>query len=54
MPFLLLAVAAHLAVAHLLWRILNRSGVPPWGAVAANLLAVLLMLDLRRLGLPVW
>jgi hypothetical protein len=41
-PYLLLALAAHLAVAHLLWRILNRIAVPPWGATIAALLVVLL------------
>ncbi len=41
-PFLLLAVAAHLTVAHLLWRILNRCGVLPWGATVVSLLVMLL------------
>ena len=41
-PFLLLALAAHLGVAHLSWRILNRSGVWAWGATAASFLVVLL------------
>src|ERR1700709_1529198 len=42
LPFLLLALLAHLAVAHLLWRILNRVGVPAWGATIVGLLVVLL------------
>lgn len=41
-PFLLLALLVHLAVAHLLWRIMNRVGVPPWGATVASLLVMLL------------
>lgn len=42
LPYLLLAFAAHLTVAHLSWRILNRVGVPAWGATIAALLIVLL------------
>jgi hypothetical protein len=41
-PFLLLAIAAHLTVAHLGWRILGRCGVAPWGATAVSLLVILL------------
>ena len=41
-PYLLLALIAHLAVAHLLWRILNRVGVPAWGATIVGFLVVLL------------
>jgi hypothetical protein len=41
-PFLLLALLAHLTVAHLLWRVLLRSGVPPWGATIMSLLVMLL------------
>jgi uncharacterized membrane protein len=41
LPFLALAVLAHLTVAHLLWRILNRVGVAPW---AATILSVMVML----------
>ena len=41
-PYLGLALLAHLTVAHLLWRILNRVGVPPWGATIAAFLVVLL------------
>jgi hypothetical protein len=41
-PFLLLAIAAHLVVAHLLWRILNRARVAPWGATIVSLLVMLL------------
>jgi hypothetical protein len=39
-PFLILALAAHLAVVHLLWRLMVRTGVDRWIAVA---LAVLMM-----------
>jgi hypothetical protein len=42
LPYLLLAIAAHLAVAHLLWRILVRIAVPAWGATIVSLLVVLL------------
>jgi hypothetical protein len=42
LPYLLLALAAHLTVAHLLWRILNRVGVPAWGATIVGFLVVLL------------
>ena len=42
LPYLLLALAAHLTVAHLLWRILNRVGVPAWGATIIGFLVVLL------------
>lgn len=42
LPFLALAVAAHLTVAHLLWRLLGRVGVSPWLATGlAALVAVL-------------
>jgi hypothetical protein len=41
-PFLLLALLAHLTVAHLLWRILNRIGVPAWEATIVSLLVMLL------------
>jgi hypothetical protein len=41
-PFLLLAFAAHLTVAHLLWRILNRCGVPPWAGTIVSALVMLL------------
>src|SRR6188508_3441715 len=34
LPYLALAVLAHLAVVHLVWRILNRVGVQPWIATA--------------------
>jgi hypothetical protein len=42
LPYLLLALLAHLTVAHLSWRILNRVGVPPWGATIVGFLIVLL------------
>ena len=42
LPYLLLALAAHLAIAHLAWRILNRVGVPAWGATIVGFLVVLL------------
>jgi hypothetical protein len=42
LPYLLLALAAHLTVAHLTWRILNRVGVPAWGATIVGFLVVLL------------
>jgi hypothetical protein len=41
-PYLLLAVAAHLTVSHLLWRILNRAGIWPWAATIASVLVMLL------------
>src|SRR6185312_8041334 len=41
LPFLALAVLAHLAVAHLGWRILLRVGTHPW---VATLLSILVML----------
>lgn len=41
LPFLALAVLAHLAVAHLAWRILRRVGATPW---IATLLSILVML----------
>jgi hypothetical protein len=41
LPFLALAVVAHLVLCHLLWRILRRVGVEPW---IATLLSILLML----------
>jgi hypothetical protein len=41
-PYLGLALLAHLTVAHLLWRILNRVGVPAWGATIVAFLVVLL------------
>ena len=41
LPFLALAVLAHLAVAHLGWRILLRVGAHPW---VATLLSILMML----------
>jgi hypothetical protein len=40
LPFLALAVLAHLAVAHLIWRVLGRVGVSPW---IASLLSILIM-----------
>ncbi|CAN5210953.1 hypothetical protein BH11ACT4_BH11ACT4_01920 [soil metagenome] len=42
LPFLLLALLAHLAVAHLVWRILNRVGVAPWIATGLGLVVVFL------------
>ncbi|HEY5229664.1 MAG TPA: hypothetical protein VIJ11_02080 [Galbitalea sp.] len=42
LPYLALALLAHLAVAHLSWRILNRVGVPAWGATIVGFLIVLL------------
>ena len=42
LPFLLLALAAHLAVVHLSWRIMRRVGVQPW--IATALAGVLLVL----------
>lgn len=41
LPFLALAVLAHLTVAHLGWRILRRVGAAPW---VATLLSILVML----------
>ncbi|HEY8914007.1 hypothetical protein [Lacisediminihabitans sp.] len=41
LPFLALAVLAHLAVVHLAWRILSRAGVQPW---LASVLGIALML----------
>jgi hypothetical protein len=41
LPYLALAVLAHLSVAHLSWRILRRIGTWPWGA---TLLSILVML----------
>ncbi|MEB0001347.1 hypothetical protein QN345_01145 [Cryobacterium sp. 10I1] len=41
LPFLALAVIAHLAVVHVVWRILSRIGVLPW---LATLLSIFLML----------
>jgi hypothetical protein len=41
-PYLLCAIAAHLVVAHLLWRILNRCGLRAWGATAVAFLVILL------------
>lgn len=37
LPFLALAVLAHIAVVHLVWRILNRVGVQPWLASVLGL-----------------
>jgi hypothetical protein len=42
LPFLALAVFAHLAVVHLLWRILNRVGVQPWLASALGIFLLFL------------
>ncbi|MCU1580896.1 MAG: hypothetical protein JWO01_284, partial [Microbacteriaceae bacterium] len=41
LPFLALAVVAHLVLCHLLWRILRRVGVEPW---IATMLSILMML----------
>lgn len=41
LPFLTLAVVAHLVLCHLLWRILRRVGVEPW---IATMLSILMML----------
>ncbi|TXN28251.1 hypothetical protein [Lacisediminihabitans profunda] len=41
LPFLALAVLAHVAVVHLVWRILNRVGVQPW---LASVLGIALLL----------
>ena len=40
-PYLLLVIAAHLAIAHVLWRIMLRVGVAPWIAVALALVFLL-------------
>jgi hypothetical protein len=42
LPFLALAVLAHLAVAHLIWRVLGRIGVAPWLATLLGALVALL------------
>jgi hypothetical protein len=42
LPYLALALAAHVAVVHLSWRVLRRVGVNPW--LATGLAAVLLVL----------
>ncbi len=42
LPFLMLAVIAHLAVAHLVWRILGRVGVNRWLATLLSLFVMLL------------
>jgi hypothetical protein len=42
LPFLALAVVAHLAVVHLGWRILGRVGVQPWLATALSIAVMLL------------
>jgi hypothetical protein len=42
LPFLALAVVAHLAVAHLIWRILGRVGVDRWLATVLSILVMLL------------
>lgn len=41
-PYLLLAVVVHLAIVHVLWRIMLRIGVHPWIATALGVLASLL------------
>lgn len=41
LPFLALAVLAHVAVVHLVWRLLNRVGVQPW---LASVLGIALLL----------
>ena len=38
LPFLALAVAAHLTVAHLSWRVMGRVGVVPWLATLLSAL----------------
>lgn len=40
LPFIGVAIAAHLAVAHLLWRVLNRINTSPW--VATSMITVFL------------
>lgn len=42
LPFLALAVLAHLAVAHLVWRIVRRIGVNEWVATALSIFIMLL------------
>lgn len=42
LPFLALAVLAHVAVVHLVWRILNRVGVQPWLASVLGIAVLLL------------
>jgi len=41
-PYWLIAVGTHLAVAHLLWRVMRRAHVSPWIATALALLMMLL------------
>jgi len=41
-PYLLLSVLVHLAITHVLWRLMRRMGVQPWIATALALLAALL------------
>jgi hypothetical protein len=40
-PYLLLVIVAHLALAHVLWRAMNRIGVQPWIATSLALLFAL-------------
>jgi hypothetical protein len=42
LPYLALAILAHLAVVHLIWRVMGRAGIQPWLATAlAGILIVL-------------
>lgn len=41
-PFLALALVAHLAVAHLIWRLLLRTGAVPWIATGLSVLVMVL------------
>jgi hypothetical protein len=42
LPFLIAALAAHLAVAHLVWRIMLRVGIVPWIATGVSVIVMLL------------